>query len=450
MKAHRFFAPVSIALTFFAGVAAVAGVAGCNTDLGQVSTGLQAIQITNYAPSNLGDIMNPVSFSDVSFDLTAIGPDGNLLAQDLDVNIYVIYSGIKIGLITDCGGGEDAMPLATAHLTAGKAANVMVHLVKAYGSATVWIEDPISHAVGASDPMYFAQPTIPDVQTPLDLTSPTATYCSPWNGRVIDVDHATGTGQLMVTSLFGGAYVVTDTGAMYDPTTMMGGYNNMYVFSFGQPPSAIQNGLVMTTFSGNVAKFNGFTELNFPLQTWQTDMSGAPVYGKVPPPYVLQPTDEGNNALLLKLAGGVVQVTGRVCPITLTPVPDPQWVKFNTFTVDIGNGVCDSFLGLSVALPAKTLGDFNPLVSDMTLAQFTFTGMLQNSSGQNDACKGSGPLVYCATSNDCSAGASDPMYSATCQIALAKAACIEGTCRRGVFNFWSIIPRSPDDVVAQP
>ncbi len=76
--------------------------------------------------------------------------------------------------------------------------------------------------------------------------------------------------------------------------------------------------------------------------------------------------------------------------------------------------------------------------------------MLQNASGQNDACKGFGPQVDCKTDGDCTAAAS--MFTKTypmCAAKLMGANCVEGTCRRGVFNFWTVIPRVFTDLVVQ-
>jgi hypothetical protein len=129
-------------------------------------------------------------------------------------------------------------------------------------------------------------------------------------------------------------------------------------------------------------------------------------------------------------------------------MPDPQWQKYNTFTLDDGTGKCDSFDSFAVALPAKVFG-IDPLALAGSKTKITFTGMLQNSSGQNDACKNTATAapVDCMTDDDCVAAANKPGLDPKCVTALQKASCVEGTCRRGVFNFWNIIPRTPDDIV---
>src|SRR5437016_2835626 len=95
---------------------------------------------------------------------------------------------------------------------------------------------------------------------------------------------------------------------------------------------------------------------------------------------------------------------------------------------------------------------FDPIKVMGTGLAFKFTGMLKNSSGQNDACKSvNGPVVTCRTTADCTSDATLAMVPPNCAAALggSSIACVEGTCRKGVFNFWGIRPRIPDvDIVA--
>src|SRR5207302_1636042 len=97
------------------------------------------------------------------------------------------FSGNKVGLVTACGTGADANPLASVRLVKGVAKDVEVQLIKAFGTVTLWVEEKTTRALGSSDVIYFAQPTIPDVQTPFGIDAmpqpSTLTYCSPWNGR---------------------------------------------------------------------------------------------------------------------------------------------------------------------------------------------------------------------------------------------------------------------------
>ena len=85
-----------------------------------------------------------------------------------------------------------------------------------------------------------------------------------------------------------------------------------------------------------------------------------------------------------------------------------------------------------MALPSKTLGNFDPLVLTPKKSKITVTGMLRNASGQKDTTS---PPTLCATTKDCA------------DQGLASSTCVEGSCRNGVYNFWSIVPRDPSDIL---
>ena len=264
------------------------------------------------------------------------------------------------------------------------------------------------------------------MQKPADLTAPNATFCSPFNGKFLTFDTPSPGGQFVVTSVFGNAFSVTDTGAT--------SFNSIYLFAFGQPPPYIVEGAVVTSFSGNYSKFVGFTELNFPL--FNVDQS-APL-ATVPAPVVLQFADIANVTTMLGNDAGVVQYTGTICdPDPPNPTNDAtiaktdmSWETYNQFVVD-GNGTCDSFTNLAVELPAKVLGDFDP--TKVVGKTATFVGLLQNHSGQNAYYDGSGNMIACSDSNPCASGS-----------------CVNGFCYKGAYNFWTLLPRRPEDVTVSP
>jgi hypothetical protein len=487
-----------------ASLAALAG--GCTNDLGSQAAGVQSIEVRlkqcklpdggafpdgggvggldcseDLPAAAYGTPTSTVTLTDLVFDLRALGADGNVIEQDFDIDVYLSFSGNKIGVVDPCGKGDDVTPLAVVHLTNGVATGNHVPVVRAYGDATLWLEEPMSHALGTSPRVYFAQPTIPDVQTPLDLTAPTATYCSPWDGRHAIVDSATVDtrgpmpvkGQMVVTSVFNNSYVICDTGAMWDPMTNTGGFNFLYVFSFGQPPPEIQvtddgmghvTGSVIQDVSGNLAKFVGFMELNFPLQDVARDAQGNIVTAPVPPPYLLHTADASNEAKMLRIDGATVTFKGAICHIdTTSPSGKDQWLKYDTFVMDeaadgLGQACANNMMTFSVELPGKTFGNFDPMklggLDPVEGANaITVTGMIKNSSGQNEVCKGYGhdAPILCTSLADCQKAAVDPQYPATCQTHLAGAstACVEGSCKRGNYNFWTIVPRTPSDIIYQ-
>lgn len=406
-------------------LAALAG--GCEQGIGARVSGLQSLRVTMLAPeaAQRGTDDNPTTVTEAVVDVVAVDANGDVYVEDLDVDVYLSFAGNKIGRLTPCGDNEDSTPLATIHLTAGRASAQTVKLLRAYGHATLWFEEHpaaggIARAFGAAPELVFPNPHIPEIQTPLDLNAPTAMYCSPWNGKQVTVVEATGNGKLVVTAAFPQAYVVADTGAMYDPMTGTGGFNHIYVFTFGKPPFFIQPGRVLGRVGGNVSKFVGFTELNFPYQqpASQTDLV------QVPDPYELTVKDRNQHIRLLRLGASTVRATARVCPIDESV---DSWKKYNQFVLNFGDGVCDPFSAFAVEMPSKMFFDALGKQGKMV----TVTGVLKNSSGQNPA---STPPTACKTDDDCAAAG------------LGTATCVEAICRRGPFNFWTILPGDPSDI----
>jgi hypothetical protein len=427
--------------------------AGCVDQQPATVSGLSSIKVVmdNPTADKLGGPGAPITTQDFVVDLHAIDANNQpFTQQDIDVDVFVSYSGNKIGQLTDCGNNEDSVPLATIRLTGGVAMNQTIHIEKAYGVSNIWVQEaepdpnrmppPMttgSHAVGASPAIYFANPTIPQVQTPLNLMSPVATYCSPFNGKHVIIDHATGSGKIVVTSLFIDAYVIADTGSIYDPMTGTGGFNHLYVYAFGQPDAAITPGRVMNNASGNIAKFVGFSELNFPLQSYTDTVD--PML--MPAVQVLDPAWRSNNGFLMPLSAATVSLTGTICPIDVTM---PSWIKYNQFVLDMGNQdpkkihSCDSFSTFSVEMSGKTIGSFDPLTlrgalkSDPNPQVVTVVGVLQNFSGQNEETV---PPTDCRNDTDCMN---------------VGGTCVEGSCKKGVYNFWNVIPRDQSDITVQP
>lgn len=413
--------PLALGLVFLVG--------GCVDHQGSI-TGSRVstldVELVSPAADQLGSPMAPVSIQQATFNLTAYDDTGKIVAEDMTADVYISFGGVKTGADTACGADDNGAPIQTVQLTQGQLKNQTVALPSAFGSTSLWIEDPKSGATGASPTIYFRNATIPEVQKPADLTAPNATFCSPFNGKFLTFDTPSPGGQFVVTSVFGNAFAVTDTGAT--------SFNSIYLFAFGQPPPYIVEGAVVTSFSGNYSKFVGFTELNFPL--FNVDQS-APL-ATVPAPVVLQYTDLANVTTMLGNDAGVVQYTGTICdPDPANPTNDPNiaktdmsWETYNQFVVD-GDGTCDSFTNLAVELPAKVLGSFDP--TKVVGKTATFVGLLQNHSGQNAYYDGSGNMIACSDSNPCVSGS-----------------CVNGFCYKGAYNFWTLLPRRPEDVTVSP
>lgn len=379
-------------------------------------------------PSALGSPQKPISAPHVVFDITAVDEQGAPIGHDVDVQVFLSFGGVKTGALAACGSDDSGnLPIATVHLPGGQVLNYGLDLPQAFGSATIWLDELTDHATGASPTIYFRNPYIAEVQTPPDVNAPNASFCSPFNGKFITFDEtAMPTGKLVVSSVFGNAFTVTDTS--YGDYAH---FNTIYLYAFGKPPNYIVPGRVLSKFSGNISKFIGFTELNFPLFDATKDLAD------LPPPYALASADTSNLPKLISLDAGTVTLTGKECdPFPDNPTNDPNvqrtrdsWTKFNQFVLD-GDGTCGTFTNFAVELPAKQLGTFDPLANREKMVQVT--GMLRNNSGQNPVLDVNNMPISCDATNPC-----------------VKGNCVEGQCVKNPFNFWTIVPRTPADVVVQ-
>jgi hypothetical protein len=140
---------------------------------------------------------------------------------------------------------------------------------------------------------------------------------------------------------------------------------------------------------------------------------------------------------MLGADASVIKFTGTICnPVPDNPTHDSNiqktidsWNIYNQFVLDSDNS-CASFTNMAVQLPAKQLGSFTPLAHVGATA--TFVGMLQNHSGQNPVVDPTtGSTVACSDANPCTKG--------TCQ---------QGICYKGAYNFWTLMPRKPEDVIS--
>lgn len=378
----------------------------------------------------------PTTSLDAVIDVSAFLDDGTPFPGTADVDVFLSYGGVLTGMVTNCGDTTKT-PIAHFSFDGGSITDQHITLPPAYGTSAIWVEETNSHVAGSSVPMYYPNPTIPQIMTPPDPLAANATFCTPFDRKFIIVDHATNGGELLVDSLFQGALTVIDTGALET------GYSAMYVFTFGAPASDIRKGSKIRMFSGNVSKFVGFTEVNFPVLL--ADDSLPPDPSKLPAPIVLQQTDTANVQKLNAIDARTVQFTGLICPMV---IPNPnndsmiqstnnQWVKYNTFVAGATN--CSSISNFSVQLPTKAVLRHNPDgssdVFDPTKvvgSSVTVNGMLKNSSGQNKDVDANGDPLTCSASTPC---------------ANANDTCLNNICYKGPYNFWTIVLRDGDDLV---
>ena len=350
------------------------------------------------------------------------GDDGLLYPGDATVDVFISYSGVRTGVEVACGEQSDS-PIETLTVRGGRLENHEVTLPSAFGATSIWAVERGSNVVGASVPIFFPNPTIPNIQTPPDLNAINATFCTNFEKKFVRVDKATGSGELLIDSVFGNAVTVTDTGAT--------DFRSLYLFTFGRPSSSLVPGRHVNFFNGNISKFVGFTEVNFPVI--DADLDCDPEPAKLPAPIKLSQGDITNLKKLNATGSSTVEVTGKVCPV-MPPNPnqDPniqgtidQWVKYNTFI--LGNFSCDSFTEFAVSMPSKVMGNFDAAAS--VGQSVTIRGMLKNSSGRNSYLDDNGAPITCSEAAPCGSGM-----------------CTAGICKKNPYNFWTVAVRSTDDV----
>jgi len=324
-------------------VFAVALLGGCTDTLPPIK-GTTSIEVTLVSPADPGSVTNRLP--DTARALTV-----NLQAKDADnlddptysqpVQLYVHFLGTLTPYL-------DGMPLQTINMTGGKASNVAINLPPVFGPTTIWVDDGknagATYATGISPTLWFRDPFISDIQTPVSETALDAFSNSPLVTKNISVDASRHTnGALVVTSVFAQGYTVADVqcaGPMTPPCTALD-YDYVEVFSFSAPIDQIARfiaeGQVIDGFAGGISEFDGLTEIGFPQTFAHEDL---PTINKAlePPAVVLDPATwfSTNKIEFERNEAGAIEIdNGKVCAL------DSDYTTFKQWKLD-PNGVADA------------------------------------------------------------------------------------------------------------
>lgn len=250
--------------------------AGC-TDTKDPITGTQSIGVELVSPSDPGEISRrlPDTMRSVTVNLTAYDADHNVdTSFENQLQIYAQF----LGTLTPSLSEEPNAPaLYKVAMTDGVAKNVTLTLPPVFGQTTLWVDDGQAanptYATGTSPVLWFRDPTIADLQTPVSETALDALTNSPLNLKQVTVSSSRygANGRLVVTSVYTQGYTVADVNcadANGTPPCVAGNYDHMVVFSFSAPTDQtgklLQVGQVIDSFTGGVSEFNGLTEMSFP------------------------------------------------------------------------------------------------------------------------------------------------------------------------------------------
>lgn len=308
--------------------------------------------------------------SDQRLDDTVDTAEIRVTALDAQGEVDVDFSGEAqvyaqfLGTLTPKFG---ATPLATVTVESGESAAVEVPLPPVYGPTVLWIEnggDEGTFATGTSPILWFREPYIADIQTPVDEEALNALSASPLETKQVTVSASRhgAKGRLVVNGTYAQGYTVSDVecaDAEGTPPCEAGPYDHMLVFSFQRPRDEqfrpITAGQFIDGFAGGVQEFNGLTEISFP-QTFVSEDDPIDVdEDRIPAPVPVEASwldddkieFERNEAGLLEVANAVV------CPL------DEEYETYKQWKLDIGSG-CDK----AINVITTGVSDFDPALHE--------------------------------------------------------------------------------------
>jgi hypothetical protein len=224
----------------------------------------------------------------VFIDVTAKDANGKVDTKyDRDVHVRVQFLGTLTPPLPQDGQGMTT-PIATFHVTAGQATNQIINLPAVFGPTTIWVDDADdatpNFATGVSQTLWYPDPFITDIRTPIDLTGGNSAsfQSSVLDGKNVQISQSRygATGRLVVTSVFAQGYTLADVNcqdASGTPPCVAAPYDYIDVFSYhaptdqyqipgGQPGQRrfVEEGETITAFAGGVSEFDGLCEIGFP------------------------------------------------------------------------------------------------------------------------------------------------------------------------------------------
>jgi hypothetical protein len=184
-------------------------------------------------------------------------------------------------------------------MTGGKLDGLEVFVEACHGATTIWVEDAGgidrtgTYAVGTTPILYFASPTIAQLQRTDDYES------SALEGDFVELRVADR--EVVVTN------VRRDGFYCQDLTEPDGAYGGVYVYTHNQP-EGIEAGARLTELRGQADEFFGFTELGFPDYLADGELPE-------PAPFVIGLSRLSDNDAMEEWEGSLVEVQDvRVCP----------------------------------------------------------------------------------------------------------------------------------------
>jgi len=289
------YASVAIALIVLAALAA------CSVEFND-DTGISsfAVRVSDGPTGTVSDSQafpnEPLRFV---LQIRALDQAGNFLSS---------YNG-KVAFRIDPVGRLAAGQPSRLEIENGKADDVEVFVEVCHGAVAIWVEDAGgleqegSYAAGSSQVLYFADPTIAQVQRTDNFES------SGLFGDFVEIRAADR--NVVVTNVRRDGFYCQD---LDEPE---GAYAGMYVYTHNRPD--VETGVRLTALRGQVDEFFGFTELGFP--DYLTAGSGDEVE-----PAVITSSRVGGDDAMEQLESSLVRIENvTVCPVNEQYYAYDQW-----------------------------------------------------------------------------------------------------------------------------
>jgi hypothetical protein len=350
---------------------AVAGLGAC-TDHRAAITGTQSLQIELTSPADPGSISNrlPDAARAVSLTITAMNAQGEMdTTYNNTLQVYVYF----LGTLTPYLGGS---PLATVQMVNGQG-SLSATLPPVFGPTTIWFDDgtdsSATYATGVSPTLWYRDPFISDIQTPVNEMAINALTDSPLENKNVTValSRYGARGAFVITSLYSSGYTLADVQCADDnltPPCTSQNYDYIDVYSYSAPQDQLERfldeGQIILAnaftcaatspcgFAGGVSNFDGLIEIGFP-QTFVSGPAGSngipnnlPTVctGCEPPPVVADFTGDANdwfaNPIQFKRnQSAVIEIdNAKVCEL------DSDYTTFNEWKIDPSGvgGICTS------------------------------------------------------------------------------------------------------------
>lgn len=336
-------------------VLALLALAGCVENEGHPHE-TTSLKVTVTAPADLGapDRRLAAGLAEVDLSVSALDENGRVdsrLSGTIDVYIQTLNAlsdvPVKLTMTSGMGMGRVALPKII------------------FGATYLWLEDGSGDssrvptwATGTSPTLWFREPLLADISTP-DLTGTPSSWLrrSPLEGKQVRISGSAhgAAGKLIVTGVYADGFSVSDVDCTSRPC-VADPFAHVYVFSFSRPIDVkgrpVQVGQTLKSFEGGIAEFNGFTEVNFPVQEIADPNSDTTL---LPDPVNIDPNsldsgDQGQLRMEEQEAALVSVTNATVCPL------DNDFDRFQQWKVNIGLG-CGKPVNV---ISAATVPSFDP------------------------------------------------------------------------------------------